>query len=99
MPQCCCFWLPQVANYCVTKLAELNVPLSTHEVGLTPDTQLPPANTVLQYLELTCNGMVSGACCGGTQVCWLDMLPGLSNHVCVARQAVVLRDTQPAWAL
>lgn len=50
--------VPQVANYCVTKLAELNVPLSTHAVGLTPDTQLPPANGH-QFLELTCNGLVS----------------------------------------
>lgn len=49
----------QVANYCVTKLAELNVPLSTHAVGLTPESQLPPANGH-QYLELTCNGFVSG---------------------------------------
>lgn len=48
----------QVANYCVTKLAELNVPLCTHAVGLTPDSQLPPANGQ-QYLELTCNGYVS----------------------------------------
>ncbi|KAF6254461.1 hypothetical protein COO60DRAFT_1627872 [Scenedesmus sp. NREL 46B-D3] len=48
--------LPQVANYCVTKLAELNVPLSTHEVGLSPDTQQPPANGK-QFLELTCNGL------------------------------------------
>jgi hypothetical protein len=50
--------LLQVANYCVTKLAELNVPLCTHEVGLSPDTQQPPASGK-QYLELTCNGLVS----------------------------------------
>jgi hypothetical protein len=50
---------PQVANYCVTKLAELNVPLSTHAVGLSPDSQQPPANGH-QYLELTCNGLVGG---------------------------------------
>jgi hypothetical protein len=52
----CCTAL-QVANYCVTKLAELNVPLSTHAVGLSPDSQQPPANGH-QYLELTCNGLV-----------------------------------------
>jgi hypothetical protein len=50
----------QVANYCVTKLAELNVPLSTHAVGLSPDSQQPPERGTEQYLELTCNGMVSG---------------------------------------
>lgn len=48
----------QVANYCVTKLSELNVNLNTHEVGMTPDTQMPQA-TGQQYLELTCNGVVS----------------------------------------
>jgi hypothetical protein len=52
-------FLSQVANYCVTKLAELNVPLATHEVGLGPDSQQPPASSGKQYLELTCNGMVS----------------------------------------
>jgi len=41
----------------VTKLAELNVPLGTHEVGMTADTQHPPL-TGQQYLEITCNGMV-----------------------------------------
>jgi hypothetical protein len=51
--------LLQVANYCVTKLAELNVPLCTHEVGLSPDSQQPPLNSGKQYLELTCNGLVS----------------------------------------
>eukprot|EP00775_Hariotina_reticulata_P005150 gene5150-5390_t len=51
----------KVANYCVTKLAELNVPLGTHEVGMTPDTQLPPFNKQ-QYLELTCNGMAVPYC-------------------------------------
>jgi hypothetical protein len=58
IPVCTAVALLQVANYCVTKLAELNVPLCTHEVGLTPDTQQPPASGK-QYLELTCNGLVS----------------------------------------
>eukprot|EP00882_Tetradesmus_deserticola_P028204 GHRQ01031404.1.p1 GENE.GHRQ01031404.1~~GHRQ01031404.1.p1 ORF type:complete len:104 (-),score=9.21 GHRQ01031404.1:1064-1375(-) len=57
----CCCPCPQVANYCATKLAELGVPLCTHEVGLAPDTQQPPANGK-QYLELTCNGLVRFMC-------------------------------------
>jgi hypothetical protein len=48
----------------VTKLAELNVPLGTHEVGMTQDTQQPPLNGQ-QYLELTCNGLV----CVGVLFC------------------------------
>ncbi|WIA22702.1 hypothetical protein OEZ85_001110 [Tetradesmus obliquus] len=47
----------KVANYCATKLAELNVPLATHEVGLSPDSQQPPENSGKQFLELTCNGL------------------------------------------
>jgi hypothetical protein len=57
----------QVANYCTAKLGELSVPLIVHEVGCTPESQLPPpaATTAAeapqqqqQYLELTCNGQV-----------------------------------------
>lgn len=47
----------KVANYCATKLAELNVPLASHEVGLSPDSQQPPQNSGKQFLELTCNGL------------------------------------------
>lgn len=49
----------QVANYCVIKLAELNVHLATHAVGWTPEGQVPPTAAEQQVLELTCNGVVS----------------------------------------
>lgn len=47
-------------NYVVNKLNEMAVEVYPHEVGFTPDTQLPH-DTSRRYLELTCNGLVRRA--------------------------------------
>lgn len=72
---------PQVMNYVVNKLNEMAVEVYPHEVGFTPDTQLPH-DTSRRYLELTCNGLVRGACGRGGSMgqrngreAWLGM-PG-----------------------